>query len=152
MEKSGGSLDATVVEVVDNSTDTLAAFVMQSQEFQKVQADFESYMERLKDDIDLKAERFGHIEYYDAKLRDGIANEAAVAASEIHDLDDRRKPLASVNPLFAKVSELPPTPQVEAIIFEHISLNLPEIAKNALEKLESDTFPDKILKEEDENN
>jgi hypothetical protein len=152
MEQSGGSLDATVVEVVDNSADTLAAFVMQSQEFQKVQADFESYMERLKDDIDLKAERFGHIEYYDAKLRDGNANEAAVAASEIHDLDDRRKPLALVNPLFAKVSELPPTPQVEAITFEHISLNLPAIAKNALEELEPDNHPDEILEEEVENN
>ena len=152
MEQSGGSLDATVVEVVDNSADTLAAFVMQSQEFQKVQADFESYMERLKDDIDLKAERFGHIEYFDAKLRDGNANEAAVAASEIHDLDNRRKPLVSVNPLFAKVSELPPTPQVEAITFEHISLNLPAIAKNALEELETDTLPEDILEKENENN
>jgi hypothetical protein len=61
-----------------------------------------------------------------------------VAASEVHDLDARRKPLAMVNPLFAKVSELPPVPQVEDITFEHISLNLPVIAKNALEKLELD--------------
>jgi hypothetical protein len=135
MVQSGGSLDATVVEISDNSAETLAAFELQSQEFQRVQTDFEDYMTRLKEDIDLKAEKFGHIEYYDAKLRDGNANELAVAADEIHDLDTRRKPLATVNPLFAKVSELPPEPQVENITFEHISLNLPNIAKTALEEL-----------------
>jgi hypothetical protein len=135
MVQSGGSLDATVVEVSDNSAETLAAFELQSQEFKRVQADFENYMGRLKEDIDLKAEKFGHIEYYDAKLRDGNANELAVAANEIHDLDARRKPLATVNPLFAKVSELPPAPQVEDITFEHISLHLPSIAKNALAEL-----------------
>ena len=154
-----GSLDATVVEVNDNSAETLAAFELQSREFQRVQSDFETYMERLKEDIDLKAEKFGHIEYYDAKLRDGNANELAVAADEIHDLDARRKPLASVNPLFAKVSELPPTPQVEDITFEHISLNLPNIAKNALKELEDlvenedfeeDLVEDEYLEEEED--
>jgi hypothetical protein len=92
-------------------------------------------MERLKEDIDVKAEKFGHIEYYDAKLRDGHSNEIAIAASEVRDLDARRKPLASINPLFAKLSDLPPTPNVENITFEHISLNLPVIAKNALDEL-----------------
>lgn len=135
MVQSGGSLDATVVEVIDNSAETLAAFELQSQEFQRVQSDFENYMERLKEDIDIRAEKFGHIEYYDAKLRDGNANELAVAADEIHDLDARRKPLATVNPLFAKKSDLPPVPQVEDITFEHISLNLPIIVKNALDEL-----------------
>jgi hypothetical protein len=133
---SQGSLDAAVVNVVDNAAEMLAAFELQSQEFQSAQADFEEYMERLKEDIDLKAERFGHIEYYDAKLRDGYSSEVAVAAKEIHELDDRRKPLAMVNPLLAKVSELPPTPSVENIVFEHLSLNLPVIAKAALEELE----------------
>ena len=151
MVQSGGSLDATVVEVVDNSAETLAAFELQSKEFQTVQAEFESYMERLKDDIDLKAEKFGHIEYYDAKLRDGNANELAVAADEVHDLDDRRKPLASVNPLFAKSSDLPPAPQVEDIVFEHISLNLPNIAKNALDDLNGEVSVELQSEEISEN-
>ena len=135
MVQSNGALDSTVVNVVDNSTETLAAFELQSQEFQKTQASFEEYMERLKEDIDQKAEKFGYIEYYDAKLRDGYSHEAAVATGEIHDLDERRKALASVNPLFAKTTELPPQPSVEDITFEHISLNLPGIAKSALEGL-----------------
>ncbi|MBN9300224.1 MULTISPECIES: hypothetical protein [Dysgonomonas] len=135
MEKSGGSLDSAVIDVIDNSKETLAAFEIQSKQFKTVQDDFEDYMVRLKDDIDIKAKRFGHIEYYDAKLRDGHSSEIAVAANEVRDLDDRRKPLASVNALFAKISELPPVPQVEDIIFEHISLNLPNIAKSALQEL-----------------
>lgn len=142
MEKSGGSLDSAVVDVIDNSKETLAAFEIQSEEFKKVQNNFEDYIDRLKDDIDAKAERFGHIEYYDAKLRDGHSSEIAVAANEVRDLDDRRKPLASVNPLFAKTSELPPVPQVEDITFEHISLNLPNIAKNALQELGGAPIPE----------
>lgn len=136
MIESGGSLDSTVVEITDNSTQALAAFELQSQEFQRVQSDFEGYMERLKEDIDVKAEKFGHIEYYEAKLRDGNANELAVAADSIQELDARRKPLAAINPLLAKVSELPPAPHIEDITFEHISLNLPNIAKAALEGLD----------------
>jgi len=148
MVMSQGSLDAAVVDVADNSAETLAAFELQSKEFQQVQTGFEEYMERLKEDIDLKAERFGHIEYFDAKLRDGYSNEVAVATNEVHELDDRRRPLASVNPLFAKVSELPPIPSVENITFEHISLNLPIIAKNALNELEEYEISETVLPEE----
>ncbi|MFV0467466.1 MAG: hypothetical protein ACK5MK_00920 [Dysgonomonas sp.] len=151
MEKSGGSLDSAVVDVIDNSKETLAAFEIQSGEFKKVQDNFEDYMERLKDDIDAKAERFGHIEYYDAKLRDGHSNEIAVATNEVRDLDDRRKPLASVNPLFAKTSELPPVPQVEDITFEHISLNLPNIAKNALQELGGTPIQEEPQNKEDKH-
>ena len=135
MIQTEDNLNSAVVDVTDNSAETLAAFEMQSQEFKTIQDNFEEYMERLKEDIELKAMKFGHIEYYDAKLRDGHSNEIAVATNEVHDLDNRRKPLALVNPLFAKTSELPPVPNVEEVTFEHISLNLPAIAKNALNNL-----------------
>ncbi|MDE5635882.1 MAG: hypothetical protein K2I52_06215 [Muribaculaceae bacterium] len=135
---NSGSLDATVVTSVDNAAQSLAAFEMQSVEFQRVQNDFEEYMDRLKEDIDIKAERFGHVEYYDAKLRDGYSNEVAAASTEIHDMDERRRDLAVVNPLFAKNSQLPPQPSVADITFEHISLNLPSIARNALQELTDD--------------
>lgn len=139
MQDSGGSLDATVVNTVDNSADTLAAFEVQSQEFQKCQNDFEEYIERLKEDIELKAERFGHVEYYDAKLRDGYSNSVAVAAAEVHQMDDRRKQLAGVNPKLAKDSELPPRPHVSDIAFEHFSMNLPAMVKEALSGLSAPT-------------
>jgi len=147
MAQSGGSLDSTVVTATENSAEVFAAFELQSKEFQNVQLDFENYMERLKEDIDLKAQKFEHIDYYDALLRDGNSKNIAVAADEVHSLDERRKPLITVNPLFAKVSDLPPIPSIEDITFEHISLNLPAIAKIALNELEEDmiseTFTDK---------
>lgn len=137
MNESDGNLGATVVETVNNTDETVAAFELQSQEFQKVQTDFEDYIERLKEDIDLKASRFGHVEYFDAKLRDGYSSSVAVAASEVHDLDDRRKGLAAVNPKLAKDSELMPEPQVNDIADEHLSINLPSMVKNALEGLDN---------------
>lgn len=135
MKNSNGDLSTAEVQVVDNTADTITAFELQSQQFQKAQNDFEEYMERLKEDIDNKAERFGYVEYYDAKLRDGYSNEVAVASSEIHSLEERRKVLASVNPLFAKTSILPPEPNVEDITYEHIAINLPAVAQNALDEL-----------------
>lgn len=138
MAQSGGSLDSTVVTATENSAEVFAAFELQSKEFQNVQLDFENYMERLKEDIDLKAQKFEHIDYYDALLRDGKSKEIAVAADEVHSLDARRKPLITVSPLFAKSSDLPPTPSVEDLTFEHISLNLPNIAKITLKELDDD--------------
>ena len=136
--ESDGSLDSAVVKVEDNSAETITAFEMQSKEFQEVQANFEEYMERLKDDIDLKAEQFGYVEYFDAELRDRYSRDAAVAASEVQELDERRRSVAEANPLLAKNMDLPPQPSVEDITFEHIALNLPAIAKNALESLSPD--------------
>jgi hypothetical protein len=63
-------------------------------------------------------------------------------------MDERRKPLISVNPLFAKNSEIPPVPNVEDLTYEHISLNLPSIAKNALRELDEDLIKEPILKDE----
>lgn len=150
MAQSGGSLDSTVVTATENSAEVFAAFELQSKEFQNVQLDFENYMERLKEDIDMKAQKFEHIDYYDALLRDGISKEIAVAADEVHDFDARRKPLIAVNPLFAKTSDLPPTPSVEDIVFEHISLNLPSIAKNTLRELEDDLVVEQSISEEND--
>lgn len=133
MQLSEGDLDSTVVNTVDNTSDTLAAFELQSQEFQKCQTEFEDFIERLKEDIELKAEKFGHVEYYDAKLRDGYSNAMAVAASEIHRMDDRRKPLAGVNPKLAKDADILPQPHVSDMVFEHFSINLPAMVKEALE-------------------
>ena len=120
MQKSGGSLDSTIVSTNNNSVEVFAAFEAQSKDFHNVQMEFENYMDRLKEDIDQKAEKFEHIDYYDALLRDGNSRDTAVAANALHELEERRKPLISVNPLFAKVSVMPPVPNVESLTFEHI--------------------------------
>lgn len=133
MEQEGATLDNTIVEKQDNSSDSLVAFEVQAQEFKKVQEEFSDYMDRLQEDIALKAERFGHVEFYDARLQDGYSNAMAVAASEVQNLEERRKPLALTNPLLAKESVLLPLPSVEDLTYEHLSLNLPSIAVNALD-------------------
>ena len=133
MNAEGATLEDAVVEEEGNATDSLLAFEMQAQEFKKAQEDFSDYMDRLQDDIALKAEQFGHIEFYDARLQDGYSNAMAVAADEVQELDDRRKPLAATNPLLAKESVMLPEPNVEDVTYEHLSLNLPAIAVNALD-------------------
>jgi hypothetical protein len=138
MKKSEGTLENTLVEQQENSAETLAVFEKQSSEFQAVQMEFESYMERLKDDIDEKAAKFEHIEYYDALLSDGHFNESAVAASEIHEIDERRRPLLLVNPLFAKKSDLLPKPSMEDVVDEHFLINLPSLARNTLRELNNE--------------
>jgi hypothetical protein len=138
------SLEAGVVSNEGNTEETLLAFETQAKQFEQVQNDFEEYMDRLKEDIDARAEEFGHIEYYDARLQDGHSNELAVASSEVRDMDERRKALTVVNPLLAKKSALPPKPQVEELVYEHLSLNLPIIAKNALEELASKALENEV--------
>ncbi|HEY4193968.1 MAG TPA: hypothetical protein VGM63_00415 [Mucilaginibacter sp.] len=141
MQQSDGSLDATVVKVEDNSTELIAAFSDQSSQFQAVQKDFEDYMDRLKEDIDFRAEKFEHIDYYDALLRDENPRDSAVATEEIHGLDSRRRPLIAISPLLAKTTELPPEPSIEEATYDGLSLNLPAIAKNALLELEEAGAP-----------
>ena len=135
MSAGGEDLDNMMVESVDNSDESIAAFELQSQQFQKCQSDFEDYIDRLKEDIDLKAERFGHVEYYDAKLRDGYSNSVATAAAELDTLDERRRALALVNPKLAKDSALPPEPHISEVAEEHFGLNLPALVRQALESL-----------------
>ena len=155
MGEEGATLDKTVVEKQDNSAEALAAFEIQAKEFKQVQEDFADYMDRLQEDIALKAEKFGHVEFYDARLQDGYSNSMAIAASEIQKLDERRKPLALTNPLLAKESVLLPEPNIEDVTYEHLSLNLPSIAVNALDAVsritvEEENVPDLPLPEENE--
>ena len=138
MANSGEDLSSTVVKTEENSAEVLVAFELQSKQFQNAQLDFEAYMERLKEDIDEKAEKFEHIDYYDALLRDEHFRDSALASSQIHELDERRKSLVLVNPLFAKNSELLPVPNIENITDEHFSINLPVLAENTLRELEED--------------
>ncbi|MBV6443925.1 MAG: hypothetical protein LC102_05335 [Ignavibacteriales bacterium] len=136
-----GSLDATVVKSQSDGAEVLASFDIKSKEFQKVQSDFADYMDRLKEDIDRRAEKFEFIEYYEASLRDSYTKNMSIASENILNLDQRRKSLVAFNPLFAESADLPPEPKIEDITGEHLALNLKSIAKNSLEELENLTVP-----------
>jgi hypothetical protein len=133
--KSNSSIDASLVDSDENEAEVFAAFEAKSQDFKMIQEDFMDYMDRLKEDIDIRAEKFEHIEFYDASLRDNNFKEYAVANGRTHELDSRRKPLVAVSPFFAETSELPPIPSIEDLTHEHLSINLPRIAKKALDEL-----------------
>ena len=130
----------------DVDATTLAAFEGQSQQFRKAQDDFDEYMDRLKGDIDERARNFEFIEYYDASLRDSMAKDLVSANDNQDQLDARRRPLASINPLYAQVSVLPPSPSVDDSVAEQLSLNVARYAATTLQELN-----DKQT-EENENN
>ena len=136
MAKSG-SLDDTEVKAMDDAPTLVAMYEGKRKEYQTVQEEFNAYMERLKEDINRRAERFGFIEYFDASMRDGVARSMSQAGSRSHELDPRRKPLLAVNPFFAESSELPPAPSVDNLTAVHSTLNLNAIAKNALAELDA---------------
>ena len=128
-------------EELENKSDkqdenNLAAFELQSQQFRKAQDDFDDYMDRLKDDIDEKARNFEYIEYYDASLRDRLAKDLVSAGDNQDQLDDRRRPLASINPLYAQASVLPPSPSVDDSVSEQLSLNVALYAANTLTEID----------------
>ena len=128
----------------DVDATTLAAFEGQSQQFRKAQDDFDEYMDRLKGDIDERARNFEFIEYYDASLRDSMAKDLVSANDNQDQLDARRRPLASINPLYAQVSILPPSPSVDDSVAEQLSLNVARYAATTLQELNES--------EENENN
>lgn len=130
------TLESAVTETTDNSAEILAGYQAQAQQVTQTQQEFSDYMERLHEDIDARAEKFGYVEYYDASLRDKQARDTAVAAENINLLDNRRRPLAEVNPLLAQISELPPEPNIEPVAYDYAGINLNTVAKEALNELD----------------
>lgn len=122
--------------------ENLAAFELQSQQFQQSQDDFNDYMERLKEDIDERAKNFEFIEYYDASLRDSMAKNLITASDNQDQLDSRRRPLASINPLYAQVSVLPPSPSVDDAVGEQLSLNVARYAATTLQEINGEKSVD----------
>jgi hypothetical protein len=140
------NIDASIVKSEENEAEVFAAFEAKSKDFKMIQDDFAQYMDRLKEDIDRRAEKFEYIEFYDASLRDTTFKEYAIASGRVNKLDARRIPLAYVNPFFAETAELPPTPSIEVLTYEHLSINLPKIAKAALDELKGNN---EALKDKD---
>lgn len=132
---NGETADKIEDKKEDNDGKTLAAFEVQSQQFRKAQEDFDEYMDRLKGDIDERARNFEFIEYYDASLRDSMAKNLISASDNQDQLDARRRPLASINPLYAQVSVLPPSPSVDDTVGEQLSLNVARYAQTTLQEL-----------------
>ncbi len=140
----GESMNSTIVKSESKSAEVFAAFDIKAKEFQKIQTEFAEYMERLKEDIENRAKKFEHIEYYEASLRDGSSRDMAVSSSNVNELEPRRKALIAVNPFYAETSELPAPPSIEAVTYDHMALNLSAVAKNILTELENELLVSKL--------
>lgn len=147
---SSSSLDSTVVHSKIDSSELMVAFNKQSNEFQAIQKEFTDYMDRLKEDIERRAEKFEYIEYYDASLRDSYPKNMSVATDNMMGIEERRKPLLAVNPLYAEQSKLPPVPSMEELADEHLAINLLKVAERSLNELDNppsphENEPDKVI-------
>ena len=96
------------------------------------QTEFNAFAERLKDEISEYAIQFGYIENYDASLRDRPAHDYAVALATMDTLDDRRRPLTSINAYFAAMADLPPSPDVDPVVQLVLASDLREQASMLL--------------------
>ena len=92
-------------------------------------------MERLQDDIDEKADKFGKVTYYEAYLYASEAQKAAVAAGNISTFDSRKLKLAKASPYLAEYGTLPPQPSVDDEVYEIMDKNLASEATDLLNKL-----------------
>ncbi len=123
MKASGNIADAEVAEA-DNQEEMIAGFALQTNQARAKQEEFTQFMGRIREDIDLCAERFGHVEYYEASLRDSQARANAQAIDGVRELDARRQQLASVSAYLAQNGFVPPQPTVSEELDQDFSIDL----------------------------
>lgn len=133
MKQSGSISDSEVEEQV-NEAEVVAGFELQAVQCNKKQEEFSDFVDRLKEDIDLKASDFSHIEYYEASLRDNESRNIARSTDMLHELDIRRKKLITVSPYVAKYAKLPPEPKIERQMYDDFSIDLIDYAEQVVQK------------------
>lgn len=132
MDGDAQELEENVGDQLEN---TSRRFAEQSDDFKQIQEEFKEYMKFLQGDINKKAKEYGYIEYFDASLRDGMAKKIVDANDNVALLDDRRRPLASINPFYAFASNMPPAPAVEECVEEYMSLDIARVATDSLQEI-----------------
>lgn len=132
MDDDMQELEGHAEEQLENN---LQKFAEQSDSFKQTQDDFKLYMRELQENINQKATEYGYIEYFDASLRDGLAKQIVVANDNVALLDDRRRPLAGINPFYAFASSIPPAPAVEDCVEEYITIDIARVATDSLQEI-----------------
>jgi hypothetical protein len=137
------TLDSGVTKSVEGiESSTIIAADKINAQFDQQQVDFDSYMDRLQDDIDTKADSFAHVTFYEAYLYAEEAKKVADATSEVTSLDERQQRLLKVSPYLAKYGVLPPRPTVEQDVYDSMQVNLKEEALRLSEQVEEPVATD----------
>lgn len=136
--KASGNLSDSEVQEGDNAAEQIAGFEMQAQKCNSVSEDFQSYMDRLQEDILEKSRQFEHIEYYEASLRDAQSRDEARSqdVSVLQNLTDRQKRLIPLGTYSAVYAKLPPEPSSEGKLQEDFSIDLKARAASLLDEIE----------------
>lgn len=121
----------------DAQTEDMAASMILSSEqvnenFKRLEEDFESYMDRLQDDIDAKADAFGTVTFFEAYLYAAEAQKAVMANANVAKLGPRELKIANVSPYLAEYGTIPPQPNIEDEVMKSMSLNLVSEAENLI--------------------
>ncbi|MDO4947539.1 MAG: zinc ribbon domain-containing protein [Fibrobacter sp.] len=136
--KKSGSVSSGEITLTDTEEDTLLKMRAQANMCKAKQDEFQETMSRLHEDIDLRSEEFGYVEYFEGTLRDSEAQDVAQSAENIQDLDPRRKALLSVNSYMAKNANLPPEPSVNENLLEDFNVDLVDHVEGILQKFEEE--------------
>ena len=134
-----GNSSSAITKENDNAAETMTAFQAQAAQCNQKQEEFSDFMDRIKDDIEESATRFGHIEYYEASLRDSESREVAMSQSVVSELDPRRQRLSQVSSYYANNANLPPAPQTTNELMEDFSIDLEQHVASCLAQLNAQT-------------
>lgn len=136
-------MDGDTQGMEDNAGDQLEnnmrQFAEQSDSFKLTQEEFKAYMKDLQSDINERAKMYGFIEFFDASLRDKMAKQIVDANDNVALLDDRRRPLAGINPFYAFASTMPPAPAVADCVEEYMTLDVSRVATDSLQEIADQT-------------
>ncbi|MCF0242113.1 MAG: hypothetical protein HUK25_05705 [Treponema sp.] len=120
------------VEAENAQDEMIAGFETQAMQCNKQQEEFADFMDRIQDDINDSKERFGHVEYYEASLRDNESHNMAVSMNSVQDLEPRKKQLVSVSPYFANNAIVPPLPDTQPELMQDLDINLNQQVSESL--------------------
>ncbi len=140
--KKTGNLEEGEVKEKDSTAEQIAGFQAEAMQCNAVRDEFQAFMDRLTEDIEEKTEKFSHIEFYEASLRDGQYKDIAKSQSpeSLQALDARRQRLLQINSYYATFAKLPPEPATEEGLDSDFSLNVASFAHQKLEQLENTTL------------
>lgn len=133
--KANRDVEDSEVVAIDSEAEMLAGFEEQTRQVNQQQEQFSDFMDRIQDDINDITKDFAHIDYYEGLLRDEVSHQTAVAMSDVHNLDPRRKQLVSISPFIAANADLQPAPNTSEQLMAAIDIDLEEQAQNKIDQI-----------------
>ena len=135
--KASNQLDDAEVKEADTQAEVLAGFEEQARQCNEQQEQFSEFMDRIQESISENTKDFAYIKYYEGALRDSVSHDTAVALSNVHELDERRRQLLSVSPYLASYAKLPPQPRTSPEMMEDVSIDLEQQVSESISRIDS---------------